>query len=74
MFDSRSRIRLITEAAEQMREGVGPDGNWMIDLHQKFDFHEAVEVCRLMEPHRPFIVEDPAPRGAVPHADCRSCG
>src|SRR4249919_102712 len=58
-FDSRSHIRLIGEAAAQMREGVGPDGNWMIDLHQKFDFHEAVEVCRLMEPHRPFIVEDP---------------
>jgi galactonate dehydratase len=58
-FDSRSHIRLIAEAAAQMREGVGPDGNWMIDLHQKFDFHEAVEVCRLMEPQRPFIVEDP---------------
>jgi L-alanine-DL-glutamate epimerase-like enolase superfamily enzyme len=58
-FDSRSHIRLIAEAAAQMREGVGADGNWMIDLHQKFDFHEAVEVCRLMEPHRPFIVEDP---------------
>ena len=61
---ARSSIRdrtsaLIAEAAAQMREGVGPDGNWMIDLHQKFDFHEAVEVCRLMEPHRPFIVEDP---------------
>ena len=58
-FDSRSHIRLIAEAAAQMREGVGPDGNWMIDLHQKFDFHEAVEVCRLLEPHRPFLVEDP---------------
>jgi galactonate dehydratase len=58
-FDSRSRIKLIAEAAAQMREGVGADGNWMIDLHQKFDFHEAVEVCRLLEPHRPFIVEDP---------------
>ena len=45
-FDSRSHIRLIAEAAAQMREGVGPDGNWMIDLHQKFDFHEAVEVCQ----------------------------
>jgi hypothetical protein len=67
-FDSRSHIRLIAEAAAQMREGVGADGNWMIDLHQKFDFHEAVEVCRLMEPNRPFIVEDPAARGAVPHA------
>jgi galactonate dehydratase len=59
LFDSRSHIRLIVEAAEQIREGVGPDGNWMIDLHQKFDFHEAVEVCRRMEPHRPFLVEDP---------------
>jgi L-alanine-DL-glutamate epimerase-like enolase superfamily enzyme len=58
-FDSRSRIRSIIQAVEQIREGVGPDGNWMIDLHQKFDFHEAVEVCRLMEPHRPFCVEDP---------------
>jgi galactonate dehydratase len=58
-FDARSHIRLIAQAVEQMREGVGPDGNWMIDLHQKFDFHEAVEVCRLMEPHRPFCVEDP---------------
>src|SRR6476469_5172744 len=59
IFDSRSHIRLIVQAVEQIREGVGPDGNWMIDLHQKFDFHEAVEVCRLMEPSRPFCVEDP---------------
>jgi galactonate dehydratase len=44
---------------EQIRESIGPDGNWMIDLHQKFDFHEAVEICRLMEPFRPFCVEDP---------------
>jgi galactonate dehydratase len=59
MFDSRSRIRMIIQAVEQIRDGVGLDGNWMIDLHQKFDFHEAVEVCRLMEPYRPFCVEDP---------------
>ena len=59
VFDSRSRIRLIIQAVEQIRDGVGPDGNWMIDLHQKFEFHEAVEVCRLMEPTRPFCVEDP---------------
>jgi galactonate dehydratase len=59
VFDSRARIPQIIKAVEQIREGVGPDGNWMIDLHQKFDFHEAVEVCRLMEPYRPFCVEDP---------------
>jgi galactonate dehydratase len=59
VFNARSRIRLIAEAAAQIREGIGPDGDWMIDLHQKFDFHEAVEVCNLIAPMRPFIVEDP---------------
>jgi L-alanine-DL-glutamate epimerase-like enolase superfamily enzyme len=59
VFKSRSRIREIAEAVAQIREGVGPDGDWMIDLHQSFDFHEAVEVCNLMAPARPFCVEDP---------------
>jgi galactonate dehydratase len=58
-FDSRAHIRLIIQAVEQIRDGVGADGNWMIDMHQKFDFHEAVELCRLMEPYRPFCAEDP---------------
>jgi len=58
-FNSRARIPEIIEAVAQIREGVGRDGDWMIDLHQSFDFHEAVELCRLMEPLRPFCVEDP---------------
>jgi galactonate dehydratase len=58
-FDSRLRVPRIIEAVQQIREGIGEAGNWMIDLHQKFDFHEAVEVCRLMEPLRPYCVEDP---------------
>jgi len=58
-YDSRAHIRLIAEAAQQIRDGVGPDGNWMIDLHQSFDFHEAVEVCNAIAPARPFCAEDP---------------
>jgi galactonate dehydratase len=58
-FDSRSHIRLIAEAAQQIRDGIGPDGNWMIDLHQSFDFQEAVEVCNAIAPMRPFCAEDP---------------
>jgi L-alanine-DL-glutamate epimerase-like enolase superfamily enzyme len=58
MFDSRARILSIVKAAEQIREGLGPDGNWAIDIHQKFDFQEAVEICRLIEPFRPYFVED----------------
>ncbi len=59
MFDSRARILSIAKAAEQIREGVGPEGNWCIDIHQKFDFQETVEICRLLEPSRPYFVEDP---------------
>ena len=58
-FDSRARILSIARASEQIREGVGPDGNWCIDIHQKFDFQETVEICRLIEPFRPYFVEDP---------------
>ncbi len=49
----------IAKAAEQIREGIGQEGNWAIDIHQKFDFHETVEICRLIEPFRPYFVEDP---------------
>jgi galactonate dehydratase len=58
-YDSRAHIRLIAEAAQQIRDGIGPDGNWMIDLHQSFDFHEALEVCNAIAPTRPFCAEDP---------------
>jgi galactonate dehydratase len=59
VYDARARIPQIVEAVAQIRDGVGRDGNWMIDLHQKFDFQEAVDVCREMEPYRPFCAEDP---------------
>jgi L-alanine-DL-glutamate epimerase-like enolase superfamily enzyme len=59
VFNSRVRIREIGEAAAQIREGIGPDGDWMIDLHQSFDLHESVEVCNLIAPMRPYCVEDP---------------
>jgi L-alanine-DL-glutamate epimerase-like enolase superfamily enzyme len=59
LFNTRARIPQIIKALEQIREGVGPDGDFMIDLHQKLDFHEAVEACRLTEPLRPYAVEDP---------------
>ena len=59
LFNTRARIPQIIKALEQIREGVGPEGDFMIDLHQKFDLHEAMEACRLTEPLRPYAVEDP---------------
>src|SRR5262252_6716363 len=59
-----SRCAVEQKSARIMRRSSAPiDSNAGAyarpTMHQKFDFHEAVEVCRLLEPHRPFIVEDP---------------
>ncbi len=59
VFDTRTAIRRIAQDCKAVREGVGPDGNWCIDLHQRFDFNDAVRACKVMEEFDPFFVEDP---------------
>ena len=59
VFDTRSVIRRIAQDCREVREGVGTDGNWCIDLHQRFDFNDAVRACKVMEEFEPFFVEDP---------------
>ncbi len=58
-YDTRSVVRRIESDSRDAREGVGPEGNWCIDLHQRFDLNDAVRVCRAMEPFDPLFVEDP---------------
>jgi L-alanine-DL-glutamate epimerase-like enolase superfamily enzyme len=59
VFDTRSVIRRIAQDCREVRDGVGPDGNWCIDLHQRFDFNDALRACKVMEEFDPFFVEDP---------------
>jgi galactonate dehydratase len=59
VFDTRGVIRRIAQDCRDVREGVGPDGNWCIDLHQRFDFNDALRACKVMEEFDPFFVEDP---------------
>ena len=58
-YDTRAVIRRIEQDCRDAREGVGPDGNWCIDLHQRFDLNDAVRACTAMAPFDPFFVEDP---------------
>ena len=41
------------------REGVGPNGNFMVDFHQRFAFTDALRGCRMIEEFEPYLVEDP---------------
>jgi L-alanine-DL-glutamate epimerase-like enolase superfamily enzyme len=58
-YDTRAIVREVARLCKEVREGVGPDGNWCIDLHQRFDLNDALRVCKVMEEYDPFFVEDP---------------
>lgn len=58
-YDARERVNQVVRDCIAMREGVGPDGNFAIDFHQRFNFTDAVRCCRMIEDTHPFLVEDP---------------
>jgi galactonate dehydratase len=58
-FDVHENVRQTAKMCKEIREGVGENGNWSIDLHQRFDYPDALRLCRLMEEYDPYLVEDP---------------
>ncbi len=57
-FNAARMVRQTYEQCVEIREGVKPDGDWVIDFHTRFDLPDAVRLCSLIEPLEPFFVED----------------
>ena len=57
-YNTRQRIGKLADECRQVREGVGPDGDWVIDFHQRFDLSDAIRGCNEIESFAPFFVED----------------
>ncbi len=58
-FNTRVKVNELYEQCVQAREGVGKNGDFCIDFHQRFDLSDAVRGCNLIEPLAPLFVEDP---------------
>jgi L-alanine-DL-glutamate epimerase-like enolase superfamily enzyme len=58
-YNTRERINKMREECEQVREGVGKNGDWCIDFHQRFDLADAIRGCNLIDEYNPLFVEDP---------------
>jgi L-alanine-DL-glutamate epimerase-like enolase superfamily enzyme len=52
-------VRRFAQEAKEVREGVGPGGDWLADFHQRFDFADALRACRIAEEFAPYLIEDP---------------
>ncbi len=58
-YNTHAAVRQIARDARAAREGVGPEGDWCIDFHQRLDLSDAVRACRMIEEFEPYFVEDP---------------
>ncbi len=58
-FNTHERINQLLIDCTQVREGVGKNGDWCVDFHQRFDLADAIRGCNLIEPLAPYFVEDP---------------
>jgi galactonate dehydratase len=61
-YNTREALNQLYEECAQAREGVGKNGDWCVDFHQRFDLSDAVRGCDLIESLAPFFVEDPVRR------------
>jgi len=57
-FDRFDQVRGTFELCQQVREGVGKDGAWCVDYHTQLDMNDAVALSTMIEPLRPYFVED----------------
>ena len=58
-YNTHERLNQLFEDCSQAREGVGKNGDWAVDFHQRFDLSEAVRGCELIQNLAPYFVEDP---------------
>ncbi|HEX4809971.1 MAG TPA: mandelate racemase/muconate lactonizing enzyme family protein [Bryobacteraceae bacterium] len=58
-YNTRERVNQLLRDCQEAREGVGKDGDWAVDFHQRFDLSDAIRGCNLIQDLAPFFVEDP---------------
>ena len=58
-FDSRRMIDALVEVADELRAGVGNEGDFIIDAHTRFSLADVALLCDRIEPLAPLFVEDP---------------
>ena len=57
-YNTHERLNQLYEDCVQAREGVGKNGDWAVDFHQRFDLNEAMRGCDLIKDLAPYFVED----------------
>jgi L-alanine-DL-glutamate epimerase-like enolase superfamily enzyme len=57
-YNTHERINQLALDCAQVRDGVGKNGDWCVDFHQRFDLADAIRGCELIRDFAPYFVED----------------
>lgn len=56
-------LRRISKAMETVREELGPDIDFAVEAHWRYDVRDAINMANVLEPVKPMWLEDPVPPG-----------
>lgn len=56
-------LRRIAKAMETVRDELGPDIDFGVEAHWKYDVRDAINMAKAIEPVSPMWLEDPVPPG-----------
>lgn len=59
VFNTHDAVRKVHAECKAVRQAIGPNADWCIDFHQRFDYSDALRACRLLEDLEPYFIEDP---------------
>jgi L-alanine-DL-glutamate epimerase-like enolase superfamily enzyme len=65
-WNPRQAVLATFKRCQEIREGVGEEGDFICDFHGKLDMSDAVTLANMLEPLRPYWVEDPVRNEALP--------
>jgi L-alanine-DL-glutamate epimerase-like enolase superfamily enzyme len=57
-FSSQHMVGKTFRECQEIREGVGANGDWSIDYHTRLDMSDAIRLSTLIEPLEPYFTED----------------
>ena len=56
-------LRRIGKGMEMVRSELGPDIDFAVEAHWKYDVRDAINMAKVLEPVQPMWLEDPVPPG-----------
>jgi mannonate dehydratase len=54
-------VRIVPKLFEHLRTKLGDEVELLHDVHERVQLNEAINLCKSLEPYRPYFVEDPLP-------------